>query len=528
MDENLTPTDEQQEVIDLFGSGESLGVSALAGTGKTASLAMAAAAYPQKRIRYVAFSKALSVDAKDAMPPNVEVSTIHSLAIKVSGGPYRHRLGGKRKPSWETARNLGIRSIPVQTEDGQVMLNPDYLAGVVMMGLRRYCSSADPEPLAKHMPFIEGVDLPDAAGRRTYVHNDEIRDELLPFLRAAWADQCDPRGDRTRYEHFSYLKLYALEERQIEADAAFIDEAQDLQEVMAQIFRQQRSTQLVAVGDEHQMVFEFLRTVNGMVEIQPTNHAYLTASWRFGPAIAEAANEILTLLGSERLLVGKGPQDGTVGPIKGPPRSVLSRTNATAVRELLQHQAAGHKVHLVGGGQDIASFARGAGDLMEGRSTNHRELAPFSSWSQVQSYVNADPEGDDLRLLVRLVDEFTVPIILEALDGGVPMNRADVCVLTAHKGKGLTFDSTMIAGDFPDETTEGAELRLLYVACTRPRHTLDVTRCGAMGLILGDQADPGASSTALSPPPAESPSPAPTTLVSSEGELDLFGEPATS
>jgi hypothetical protein len=520
MDGSLKPTDEQQDCIDKFGTGESLAITAGAGAGKTSTLAMMGLAYPHRRLRYIAFSKALATDAKAAMPENVEASTLHSMAFKVTGAPFGARLRANRMKGWQVAKNLGITGIQVDVGgDKPKWLEPGYLAGVVMKGLERFCASADPEPTTRHFPYVEGIDLPDElTGRRTYENNEIVRLHLVPALRNAWADWQDPNGSKTRYGHAGYLKAFQLEGRQIEADALLIDEAQDLQPVSVAIAAQQTKAQLCLVGDPQQAIFEWMGSVNAMEEIGATHRATLATSFRFGPAIAEVANEVLALLGADLRLIGGGPPDSKVEHIEGLPASVLTRTNARAVTEVLSRQKEGHKVHLVGGGSEIAAFAKGAADLQAGRRTTHPELACFDSWNDVKAFVTTEADGDDLRLMVRLVDEFTVPVILAALDEATPENRADVIVSTAHKGKGRTFTSTMLGGDFPDEVTEPPEYRLLYVACTRPRHVLDVTRCGAMTGILGID-------KAVDPPIAAQPTGG--GFVTPDGPLSLFGEAAS-
>lgn len=93
-------------------------------------------------------------------------------------------------------------------------------------------------------------------------------------------------------------------------------------------------------------------------------------------------------------------------------------------------------------------------------------------------YVAEDAQGGDLRLLVGLVDEFGTDAILHAL-GRMPSEAAaDLVVSTAHKAKGREWNTVRLAGDFPDGTTDtpaAEELRLLYVACTRAKHVLDVS-----------------------------------------------------
>lgn len=212
----------------------------------------------------------------------------------------------------------------------------------------------------------------------------------------------------------------------------------------------------------------------------------LTQSFRFGPAIAAVANRILGEIdGADLRIVGTPEVPSAVGPTANPD-AVLTRTNATAVQTVLNGQREGRRVHLVGGGGEVLAFAEAAGSLMAGDSTWHPELACFSSWGEVQEYVEQDPQGSELALLVKLVDDFGVETIRGALRHMAPEAEADLVVSTAHKAKGCEWDTVQLADDFPDPrqsfealvdpTLAAPELRLLYVAVTRARLLLDVSQ----------------------------------------------------
>jgi ATP-dependent exoDNAse (exonuclease V) beta subunit len=151
----------------------------------------------------------------------------------------------------------------------------------------------------------------------------------------------------------------------------------------------------------------------------------------------------------------------------------------------------GVKAHLVGGGADVAAFARAAADLQRGNPTSHADLACFSSWGEVQEYVAQDAQGDELKLLVDLVDRFGAGAILRALDKMPREDDADLVISTAHRSKGRQFPTVRLAGDFPTdpEKTSEDERRLLYVAVTRARVELDATAVPWVCEAADDEAD---------------------------------------
>jgi hypothetical protein len=221
---SFTPTAEQAHVVDQAGAGYSLAVVAGAGTGKTSTLALLASALRDRRGRYVAFNKAIVVDSARRFGPNVVCSTAHSLAYRHTGRPFRRRLDSPRISSAAIAAILKIDPVAVSYGAERKVLRAENLAGVVMAGVKNFAHSADPEPDARHFPYIDGIDLPIGPDRPGWANNREVQARLEPALRRAWADLCDPAGTLT-YSHDYYLKSYQLTGPTIDTDLLLVDEA---------------------------------------------------------------------------------------------------------------------------------------------------------------------------------------------------------------------------------------------------------------------------------------------------------------
>lgn len=482
----MTPTSEQTAAVEAFGTGGSLVIQALAGTGKTSTLELLARSTP-KRGQYLAFNKALVTDAVGRFPSTVPARTVHSLAYAAVGHRYKGRLNnGQRMRSQDIARVLGLDPIDLPTGVGNEKrrLAPGYLAGLVMRAVGKFCQSADPVPSGEHVPYVDGLDLPLPDGRKGWANNRELRRHLAPYVTRAWLDVCQTRG-QLRFDHGVYLKIWELSSPVIGADFILWDEAQDVSKVMESIVTQQKGAQIVAVGDANQAIYEWMGAVDALTSFERTADVTctLSQSFRFGPAIAETANVILDQIGSPLRVRGLESIHSEVvtEPGGNSTAAVLCRTNATSVRKVLENRAAGRKVHLVGDGREVLSFARGAQELQDAGHTTHAELACFMDWGSVQHYVTADPQGHELRLLVNLVDEFSVPVIESALSGMCREEAAEVVVSTAHKAKGRQWSTVALADDFPAGTEEKpldpAELKLRYVAVTRAQHVLDLSAC---------------------------------------------------
>ncbi len=479
---NFTPTAEQDEAIGRFLSGSDLVVRAGAGTGKTSTLTLMAEATPNQTGQYVAFNRSIVEEAGRKMPRNVSARTAHSLAFGAIGRPLAHKLNSRRMPSAKVAAMLGIRE-PVKVSIGQAVkfLTPGWLAGHVMRSIAMFCNSADPEPTRRHVPYVEGLDMPDAAGRRTYANNDLIAEAVAPTLVRAWADLIHPDGG-LRYTHDVYLKLWELSDPVISADYILFDEAQDASPVMASIVAKQAGrAQRIYVGDSEQAIYAWRGAVDALNQLQAQDGVEctcLTQSFRFGPAIADVANACLARIPTAELrIIGTDTIDSTITTVADPD-AFLCRTNARAMRAFLDTIAAGARPHLVGGGKELASFARAWIALRDDGFTPHPELSCFDSIAQVEDYVQADPQGSELALLVDLVTEHTPEVLLEALDNQAPEATADQIISTAHKAKGREWPTVALADDFPDpeiRDISDEEMRLLYVAVTRAQNALDVS-----------------------------------------------------
>lgn len=475
----ITPTAEQIEARRLFLLGEDLKIEAGAGTGKTSTLVLLANS-TDRRGQYVAFNKDIVKDSKGKFPETVACNTAHSLAWGSVGHNYRARLdSGQRMKSWDIAAFLDIDPIMVTTFTGEKKrLAPGFLAGVVIAATKKFCQTADMEISTKHFPYIEGLDDPNPPhGLRSYAVNDYVRKALATPLQKAWNDLKMFKGTLPFLgRHDVYLKVWQMSHPVLNVDFILFDEAQDASPVMVDVIsRQSDHAQIVWVGDSNQQIYSFTGAVNALQNIGAEHTAMLTQSFRFGQEIADTANLVLDRLPTRMQLTGFEKIQSTVTTLDDP-KAILCRTNAAAVRNVLQAIEEGKRPHLVGGGKEIASFARAAQKLMDGGRVEHPELACFSTWGEVQEYVKDDEQGNELRLMVSLIDEFGVTTILSALDGSTTAERADVIVSTAHKSKGLEWESVRIAGDFPKEDKMGPEEhRLLYVAVTRAKVLLDIS-----------------------------------------------------
>ncbi|MFH9871733.1 UvrD-helicase domain-containing protein [Streptomyces lydicus] len=475
------PTPEQHAAAEAFSNGSHLVIQAGAGTGKTTTLAMLAhSARRQGRLgRYIAFNRAVTRHAARRFPAEVACTTAHALAYTAVGRSYQTRMNAPRQAGWRTGAALGIDD-GMCVRIGPRKVNNKALSSTVLRTVTRFCQSADREIAAHHVPPLRGAES-------TPLHT-QLTGLVLPYARKAWADLQHPDHGAVRFEHDHYLKMWALSDPVIPADFLLLDEAQDTNPVVEQVFTAQRDhAQLVLVGDSAQAIYGW-RGARDVMTGFDGRQLSLSRSFRFGPALAAEANRWLQIVDAPIRLTGS-PSLCTELRGTRTPEAILCRTNAGAMVEVIRQLDAGRRVALAGGGASLSALARAAHALEHGRRAAHPELTLFASWAELREYAECDPAGRDLLPLVELVDEHGSQALLPALDRLVPEESAEVTVPTAHRAKGREWASVRIADDFtaPDDLDEhdedGApvpgpidldEARLAYVAVTRARSLLDI------------------------------------------------------
>jgi hypothetical protein len=470
------PTREQELAIAAFRDQEHMVLQAGAGTGKTATLEMLASSTSRPG-RYLAFNKAIATQASRRFPDNVRCTTAHSLAYAAVGRQYAQRLQAPRMSSRMVGANLGIT---LKLVLGNRWVPASVLAYTALQTVLRFCRSADSVVGRCHVPWLRGIS-------EQQLH-DRLVDVVLPYALRAWADVQDPYQGKVRFEHDHYLKMWALTHPKITADFLLLDEAQDTNPVVEQVFLAQGGhAQLVMVGDSAQSIYRW-RGARDVMTGFCGRQLTLSHSFRFGEQIAAEANRWLAIARAPLRLTGTRSLPSRVEKVDQPD-AILCRSNAGTMAEVKSLLAAGRRVALVGGGQALTALAKAARDLKAGKRTAHPELLLFRSWGEVQDYAEWDPAGRDLRPLVDLVDEHGVDAILDTVSRLSDERAAEITVSTAHKAKGREWPSVRIAEDFvepedPDNLDSSGrprpgpitqdEAHLAYVAVTRARHRLDL------------------------------------------------------
>lgn len=465
-------------------------ILAFAGTGKTSTLVEYARLRPALRFLCIVYNKSVCEIAKRTFPSNVECRTAHSLAFQAVGFRYKKKLANK-------LRALDVSKLLMSQE--QLCPMPRVrLARLVLSTIESFLASEDAEMSTAHVPrhavgaSEDGVLLP-------LRHSD--REVVCEISRGLWKRMCDTGDLDARMPHDGYLKLFQLRQPQLGAfDAIFVDEAQDCNPAMLSLVLSQRCAKLL-VGDPHQQIYAFRRAVDALSSVPSTHTFCLTQSFRFGPEIGFVASCALEVLKgvTDKTIVGSEESGTILGPTSGQV-AILARSNLTLFNMAVEivchgfHEEYGLS-HVNGafvgglsgyGFQQILDIYHLKYSADQAASLVRDPFVKrFPSFERLQAYAKS---AEDLDLCSKLafveVHGRDVPHYVRTLELRCSGDQrlANIVFSTAHKAKGLEFDTVCLADDFyagdmgrPLEArTEDRleEFHVVYVAITRARRSL--------------------------------------------------------
>lgn len=504
----IIPTEEQQQIIDKFKSGDSFKIVAYAGTGKTSTLKMCAEVAPDLRILYICFDKITAERAKRSMPKNVDPRTFHSLArgyilsqaVDFYGlqsekhfDDKRHGPGFLTLPS-KLAEFFGVTNnletveseIKENTAPVTVSLSPVKQIRACEKAIKNYCQSAEVEILKSHF-------------KADYV----ITDDLLFLAQKMWSEYRLLYG-RTKWTHDIYAKIWALQNPDIsrDYDVILVDEAQDSNPVQLGVYTKQ-SIQTVYVGDSHQSIYQFRGVSDALRQVELPK-LVLSESFRFGSKIASTAAAVFRkATGAHVSIKGRGKTSGVVVKTLDDPDNFICRKNTTVLHLLIKGFKdinSSRPIYIAKKTKDkITNTAKTLVWFIENKErTNIRrpewldeELAKYEDIDELSQAVLL---GEEAPLVKDLLDVVTDYIEredlfnrLKNLGGRKPTKYPVLEVMTTHASKGGEWPRVQLADDFrkpvyvekkdPHEDPivfypPEEELNLIYVAITRAQESV--------------------------------------------------------
>ena len=462
-------TAEQQDIVKS--SAEQILVNACAGSGKTTTLYNFAQARAEQRILYLAFNKSMQQEAEQKFQKldKTEVRTVHSLAYGQVGYKYKDKLTYKYK-TYQLAQDLGYDYNKAGEVDLIYEVNKlfkDYLRSAAF-SIENYLNSLN------------------------YEFNN-AKSKVLELLNKIFELKKNPNNN-VGVTHNFYLKLYQLSKPNLDRkyDLLLLDEAQDINEVIIDIFQRQQMKK-VAVGDSNQQIYAWNGAVDALQKIEGEKY-YLTHSFRIGEQLARICNLILHDFKDNTAIKIKGESNSqTVGKIdQNYLYTKLCRTRAKVFDNAVDKIKKGARLYFEGGvySYNFNTFIE-AWKFRQGEPYNDPLLAPFDSYEEMKHY--ADNVNDlELKYLIKVVDKYKgqIPDYVKrinrfALDDKA---KADIILSTLHRAKGLEYQQLILEDDFLDLavikklldkgkiTSEeiSEEVNIIYVALTRAAGKLEL------------------------------------------------------
>lgn len=516
----LTPTSEQLAIVKqplIPESGSVTKIVAFAGTGKTTTLIRLCEENPHLKFLVVVYNKSAKEHAKECFPKsgNVKCITAHGMAMSKRGFRYTKKLTTDLKTSdiidADVIPKEGNSHKKKSKKIGDDHETHSYLrvAAMVRKTLHNFMCSKEVEiTLEEHVP----TSWPEVGGTPV---SPEVQANVHQGALTAWDAMSDTSSDRLRITHDGYLKVWQISNPNLqwvwEHDVLLIDEAQDMNPAMLDIFLKQTKTPKIFVGDPHQQIYLFRGAVNALDMVEANKVFYLTQSFRFGPEIAYVANCCLEVLKGEdkKTIVGGKKLDKLIyrdleAGVKDGQVAILARKNSTLFSEAVErliHESSRKTGFFIGGTDQfddlLQIFYLKAGD--KAKMTKYKKFASFAS---LKAFAK---NTDDATLMgkIKTVEEHdkSLPDYIERLRQlcyGKNMRNADYVFSTIHKAKGLEWNSVVIVDDFDwsgsyydsgyeikswyDVIKRGDQFDLpedqknmLYVAVTRARKNLQMT-----------------------------------------------------
>ncbi|XP_047479508.1 F-box DNA helicase 1-like [Penaeus chinensis] len=469
-------------------------IVAFAGTGKTTTLLQMCQQRPHQKFLLVVYNKSVEEHCSKSFPTNVKVRTAHAMAFANVGRRFLsiRRLDG----------NLSSSKISEFLEQKEGAGNRFRRAALVKNTIEIFLNSHDDILTLQHVP-VKDKDQND-------IEDDYRLKILLSDAEAVWKEmkQCSPT-QKIAMSQDGQLKCWQLSKPRLQGyDVIMIDEGQDMNTAMFDIFLRQKCAKVI-VGDPHQQIYSFRGAVNALQMVPATHTYYLTQSFRFGPEISYVANCSLEVLKNvqKQTLVGGRKQDFVYVSSKSEPvtssgkklsTAYLARMNLTiyklSISMCLDDKYSHMSMSFAGGlakyGFDTVLDIYKLWQIQQGFGTaeslgiKNKLIAKFKSVFSLRKFAD-NIDDHDLSNKIRMFDYSgtKTPYHLQLLNrrcNGEP-SRSDIVFSTIHKSKGLEFDWVIMLDDlvpvnlpYQNMKYEGDEHNLMYVAVTRAKLWLTI------------------------------------------------------
>lgn len=496
----------EQESI-LSAKEDVLKVTAYAGSGKTFVLENFAKRNIKSKGLYIAFNRDLKLEAEKRFPTSVKCLTMHGLAFSRFGKDLANKLN---KPIYPQ-HLIEYLDVPASIAD--------LYSKLIFNSVINFTYSRDHGIEKKHITFGEELALISEILKKTS-NSSELTDittsKILSDIELIWSHMIDEKSPLGT-THDTYLKLFQLHRPKLPYSTILLDEAQDVNPAMLDIFERQKCRK-VLTGDPYQSIYQFRRAVDGMTNSKADQNYYLTKSFRFGQSIANIASTFLPLRGESRPVFGREDIESKIGSpndlkefLSYQNKAVITRTNAQIFAESVRFASMGYTVY-VEGGEKMLNFdlLTDLSRMKEGAMPQDSFLSTFfktsgkngsQAFNMLEEFATENSISE-WQFRCKLINNYgkelpnAINLLKKALATAEEKPSNDVVIITnVHKSKGLEYDAVLLADDFdltpiqegkkgvistislnsmsPLHAEKQAEnVNLLYVALTRAKKFL--------------------------------------------------------
>lgn len=447
-------TTEQQELFDYFNesdSNENVKIIAYAGTGKSFCLKEIAHILKDKRILNLSFNKKIMLEARKTFPRNVDCSTFHGFA-------YRKMNPTLIDSPKEFVTYLS-KLLDVKIWD----------AWIVYRVIENFCQNGE----AKILPIHSHTEkLVEKYGKK--LKKDKIDKKFSDLAQRFWdAYENDPN---IPVPHFCYLKKFSLlpEIPVQQYDVVLVDEAQDSNPTMISILNK-IDQRVIIVGDPFQQIYSFTGAINALDKFD-YKEFHLSKSFRWGEKIADISNMILNFVDNfDKRFPVRGVEERNSHILYGTNvldcqrDAILCRTNLSCFMTGVELWHNDIPYYISDAEQILEQYNK----ILAIKNSKGKKL-PYAGcwgWDQLVDYVMSTDCELPTAWIVAVIYNSKGHLLEQFLKRS---DRNGVAISTAHKAKGLEWETVFVSDDFfeNEKTVCEEEFRLFYVACTRAKSYL--------------------------------------------------------
>lgn len=485
----MQPTLEQQHIIDAARSPASLMVNALAGTGKTTTLTMLAAALPKEPSLALAFNKKIKEELEKRFPPHFTVMTMNGLG---------HRAWSftiNKKQMLIDDKKLGRLTTEALKPFPSSKGSWNDIRQLVVYAMQRGV-------VPSQFQHAKGL-LPDTPDTWAEIANDYDLDLTPDERKLSRRILCESIEEGMKgcisYDDQIYLPV-VFSGSFPRFPIVLVDEAQDLSPLNHQMLRKCAAGKLIVVGDPRQAIYAFrgadsasmanIKTLKtDWIEL-PLNTTFrcpqsvVARQWDHAPQYVAAPSNpqgCITTLTNQPWRWDMVPSGTT---------AVLCRNNAPLVSMAFKLIREGIGVNMLGRdiGRGLSNVCK---KLCKDMTTPLGDFLPLlTEWKDRElslAEVNQDAnkaEGitDKFECIIAVAEAkkpATLSELVNELSFLFAKDSGLVTLATGHKSKGLEWDNVIhldpwrIPSKYAKTKSEiEQEQNLRYVLETRTKHTL--------------------------------------------------------